>query len=948
APQDSRMVSPWLLTTKWHKHTEGHDVDGLRKLVAFPKGEEPATRGLTKAVESYYQAATGLLEHTDELVLQRLNSPDPAKSGISNTPLHKHQEASTIKAYIFPAVSLLSMLLRLDGQEAYDLPLSEELEEATEALASDLAEEREARLSDSLHSVFMALWTRKWTRTEANKVPCPTERALALLTLERDGSYKEPKDVTGIIAKLEWCIRFACLQEIHRTVESEFDGEEEAACDALVPWFTEKTNSPFSRIRSLQHRATAIALQTMSMPRIWWTDRKGYRSMLYKGDKIELDALAEVFAQMEEKMVKLWEDKVMLGLKMRIDYDRIADDPTNTEVGYSFLTDARNTMFHQRDRLLRALLEDASTRGQVAAMRNGRVVWNKGALRRWLKDYAEYQSVLLARCEMLSGAPGRGTELTAMAYCNTRLRPRRNLCVLGDHLSMLRTYHKMGALTGLDKLIPHALDGVTADMLIQDLSTTRPFAEFAAHICFPDQPGVKELYQSHLFVNYDRLFDSEDLSHSMSEHTTPVLGFGLKINSWRHISTAFKRKLGRFAEELADEDVLETVDAQQAGHSKATENRVYGISPDALSGAAEDIIPLYLEASENWQAINKTVPGGRRLSYQEASCKNFDALLAAGKIGSRATTASPRGPAVAAAVTAEELAASTAALLMPMLSDLIQTSIAKALEGTQGRPAVRRSPTPPPQPAQETDYDSEDLYVPHPQPRPGKSTEVPLRHAKPSTPPSPPPPSLVKKALWALRVIVDNDEADWTTPAQGQAMTAVLEGQRDVVAVLRTGGGKSMLGILPSIVEDKITVIALPLKSLISDFARRLQKLRVKYQLYDRSVNGGRLRPDVNLVLVSADKARGDNWRQSLAEVNQVKTVARLIFDEAHLGLMSEDFRQSLRDLHELRQFPMQLVLLSGTVPPPMVEPLKVHFGLGANTVVIRECTSRPELEYIL
>ncbi|KAI6138101.1 hypothetical protein BKA82DRAFT_4021808 [Pisolithus tinctorius] len=44
-------------------------------------------------------------------------------------------------------------------------------------------------------------------------------------------------------------------------------------------------------------------------------------------------------------------------------------------------------------------------------------------------------------------------------------------------------------------------------------------------------------------------------------------------------------------------DENDTIDALQAGHSHATENQIYGLSPEALPGAAEDIIHLFLQAN---------------------------------------------------------------------------------------------------------------------------------------------------------------------------------------------------------------------------------------------------------------------------------------------------------------------------------------------------------------
>ncbi|KAG2028843.1 hypothetical protein BDR03DRAFT_1019277 [Suillus americanus] len=200
---------------------------------------------------------------------------------------------------------------------------------------------------------------------------------------------------------------------------------------------------------------------------------------------------------------------------------------------------------------------------------------------------------------------------------------------------MLRIYHKGTALSGTDKLIPHSIDGVTADIMIQDLALTRPFAEVAVHICYPDKPSIKDLYQTQIFMNNDKLFTTDHLSAAMARESVEKIGFRLGVNSWRHISTAFKRKLGRFAEELLDQDDEDTIEALQAGHSRATENRVYGLSPDTLASGAEDMLPLFLRASTNWQLLMHAVPGGLQLAYANARAHHFKQLAQSGSESGR-------------------------------------------------------------------------------------------------------------------------------------------------------------------------------------------------------------------------------------------------------------------------------------------------------------------------
>lgn len=75
---DPRAVSPWLLTTKWHEHVRGFEVQELCNLIAFPRKTE--FPGLQKAVEDYFLEATNEIPSLQELTLQILNTDDPVKT----------------------------------------------------------------------------------------------------------------------------------------------------------------------------------------------------------------------------------------------------------------------------------------------------------------------------------------------------------------------------------------------------------------------------------------------------------------------------------------------------------------------------------------------------------------------------------------------------------------------------------------------------------------------------------------------------------------------------------------------------------------------------------------------------------------------------------------------------------------------------------------------------
>ncbi|KAI5996590.1 hypothetical protein F5J12DRAFT_785376 [Pisolithus orientalis] len=410
SPPDGHMVSPWLLTTQWHEHLAGKNIKQQCGLVMLPKADDGLIPGLKEVVQAYYQKALSLLEHTGEIVQKRLNSPNPMKSGLSNTPFHKHLYESTMKQYIIPVVILLAMLIR---QQYSGGPFSGSNPKLLDLLAVLRIGQEDTEALSLIHELLFQLWSTAWKHQGDRDIVDPTERCLALMTLREDGAFKEPHQVTPIIARLEYCMRLTFLMEIHSHMESDPQKDEEEHCSDLESFFVENTRYTFSHL----------------------------------GEQVDFADLCKVFEGTEVKLVEAWEQGILMGHDIRADYDRIAEDLVNKDVGYSFLSDVRNPQLAGRDRLVKHFLEDEDTFAHFAMIRQGAIIWNTGALQAWLKKYAELQSLLLLRAQMLSGAPSHGTELTAMTYRNTQT------------LANSEPGRK-------DKLIPHALDGITSDILV--------------------------------------------------------------------------------------------------------------------------------------------------------------------------------------------------------------------------------------------------------------------------------------------------------------------------------------------------------------------------------------------------------------------------------------------------------------------------------------------------
>jgi hypothetical protein len=165
-----------------------------------------------------------------------------------------------------------------------------------------------------------------------------------------------------------------------------------------------------------------------------------------------------------------------------------------------------------------------------------------------------------------------------------------------------------------------------------------------------------------------------------------------------------------------------------------------------------------------------------------------------------------------------------------------------------------------------------------------------------------PPPltiNLFIQALEKMQILLKTKDITRQLPEQKVAMIYILECQKDVVVIHRTKGDKSMLAIVPSMLEASMAnILVLLLNSLIMDYEQRLGAMSVPYQTYqvDKELNSRD-----NLILVSADKSQMSHWCTHWQTLLVCKMIAHIVVDKAHIPMITKCYHKTLEHFYNVQ-----------------------------------------------
>lgn len=204
-------------------------------------------------------------------------------------------------------------------------------------------------------------------------------------------------------------------------------------------------------------------------------------------------------------------------------------------------------------------------------------------------------------------------------------------------------------------------------------------------------------------------------------------------------------------------------------------------------------------------------------------------------------------------------------------------------------------------------------------------------------------PSEVLKEYWGY---------DGFRPMQEEIIAAALEG-KDVLAIMPTGGGKSICFQVPGLMRDGITLVVTPLIALMKDQVQNLNDRGVRAL----AIHAGMSRHEVDLALNNA--AYGDYkflylsperlGTQLFRSYIDVLDVSFIVVDEAHcISQWGYDFRPDYLRIGELRErIDAPVIAVTATATPSVAQDIMERLGF-KEKLLLKSGFERPNLSYIV
>ena len=191
-------------------------------------------------------------------------------------------------------------------------------------------------------------------------------------------------------------------------------------------------------------------------------------------------------------------------------------------------------------------------------------------------------------------------------------------------------------------------------------------------------------------------------------------------------------------------------------------------------------------------------------------------------------------------------------------------------------------------------------------------------------------------------------------PLQEEIINAVIS-KYDTLAILPTGGGKSVCFQIPGLYFEGITLVVSPLIALMNDQVENLKKRDISAIAFHSGITKREAAIEYTnikngkykFVYVSPERIKTELFKEVIAET-PIKLIA---VDEAHcISQWGYDFRPEYLLISELREIlkGVPCIALTASATPQVEKDIKEFLLFNAQSKAFKQTTIRPNLNYVV
>jgi hypothetical protein len=626
-------VSPWLEMTRWPRYFDGLNMEEVAPLAYGPNPiTEPSLVILSESVDRIIEQAHRSIREDKISVFDqaKINNFLTNQSTRHDRMIMVKLQKETFRAYKTLWKRLLCFVYRT-SQPCHQVPLPHKFTNAqlfhldrTMSLSEEvlclsnleldkplLREEERGLVSELDRSCLLLCISLLDHTLRGDHFESVVLSFLAVLGIDEkpDGVFRSPMSYSPDLSKF---IKIAQMLVIQRAVCAANEGEVEHPSDMLDEmrerFMVRGSRTAFDWACRLRTYAKKVVSNTTSLGYIVWSEDGG--TVTYKDTSFSMESMRDFVALQVRKAQKELESLLLLHPEENRDdvvpsffLHRLQDDHGNSQKGWNFFKDMRNTDQLQDGGerwLLDRVLENDWLRDEMLHVtKESQIRWKVKAVQTYFAQVDQFLERMLLLVHITSGQPARGTELMALQHSNTAQGHHRGIFIEEGLIGTVTSYHKGYNITGSTKIIHRYLPREVSELLVYYLWLVLPFWQKLDVLVYKR----KDPPSTFLWPKGTGSWEATRLSRIITKEAATHLHTKLNILTYRHVAIAISRQHLSCGGFKRDYGVDKKLADEQATHGSWIAGTVYARGLQEAPGHVKMRSMEYRVVSREWHSF---------------------------------------------------------------------------------------------------------------------------------------------------------------------------------------------------------------------------------------------------------------------------------------------------------------------------------------------------------